>query len=82
MQTKYTNWHAELGPSRGVFFCLVLYTIVNDGLIIVSVSCRYSKGLGGLVGLVFGDDSIFNIPTSYIGVIYFPALLILSELSL
>lgn len=41
--------------------------------------CSYSKGLGGLVGRVLGNDHILNIPNSYFGLIFFPILTILGE---
>ena len=39
----------------------------------------YSRGIGGVLGYIFGEDSIFNIPNSYIGLVF---LLILSESTL
>ena len=47
--------------------------------IVICFLCSYSKGLGGLVGRILGNDHILNIPNSYIGLIFFPLLMILSE---
>lgn len=40
---------------------------------------RYSRGLGGLIGVWLGTDHVLNFPNSYYGVLFFPVLMILSE---
>lgn len=49
--------------------------------VLLFLMISYSRGIGGVLGYIFGEDSIFNIPNSYIGLVFFSVLLVLSELT-
>ena len=43
------------------------------------LNCRYSVGLG-IAGKLFGEDSIFNVPSAYYGVLLYLLLVALSKI--
>ncbi len=41
----------------------------------------YSKGFG-IIGKILGEDHILNLPNSYMGLIFFPIMLVLGKMNL
>lgn len=65
----------QFHPSKFRVFVLIM---IHESVYNLSRCFRYSNGFG-IVGEILGENHILNLPNSYMGLIFFPLMLLLGE---